>query len=195
MLMATLPASVLLEDLELAFTAYHKAHSGDFSYEVKPLDFNQALKELDDNFIKSEKFSGKIVISFHNPSIRDFLKEFQSECKTEIKLLISSAVFYDQFIVLWQLNEFNEKHQKIRNIIKGDICFFIDNVKKGIDYNSCRTIDTKYGNSEIHKSRWNIPLEDRAKLGLSIYEDTKTNDTHDLLNYYLLKITTVRLTY
>ena len=54
-----------------------------------------ALRELDGNFIKSRKIGGDIVVSFHNPSVKDFMEQFLAQSDTDVVDLFRGAQFYE----------------------------------------------------------------------------------------------------
>jgi hypothetical protein len=65
LVLASMPGEVFLEDLNEAFQAFQSQFSREFQQPFSPRDFPIALKELDDNFTRSERPDQRIIISFH----------------------------------------------------------------------------------------------------------------------------------
>jgi hypothetical protein len=99
--LSTLPNIVTLEDLETAFGAFYPLRQRRFGFSTSSGDWEDALKQLDGNFIKTESVGKHIVVSFHNPSIRDFVEGFLAESDGDVGDLISAAHFYEQYESLW----------------------------------------------------------------------------------------------
>ena len=59
------------------------------------------MKELDANFIRSTKIGDQIVVSFHSPSVRDFMEGFLESSDSDVVDLAQTACFFEQFTSLW----------------------------------------------------------------------------------------------
>ena len=57
---------------------------------------------MDGNFIDTKRVGKDIVVSVHNPSVRDFLEDFLATSEGDVADLISSAHFYEQYVSLWK---------------------------------------------------------------------------------------------
>ena len=66
-----------------------------------PGDWRDALKQLDGNFIATRKIGTDIVISFHNPSVKDFMEGFLAKSDADVIDLFHGARFYEQYAALW----------------------------------------------------------------------------------------------
>ena len=67
--------------------------------EIKPLDFNKNLKQLDDFYLVTDKsdYSNQIFIRFQSPGIKDFLLEYlRTDGNIWITPLFQDAVFFNQ---------------------------------------------------------------------------------------------------
>jgi hypothetical protein len=64
-------------------------------------DWEDALKQLDDNFISSRTFGDDILVFFHNPSVLDFVENFLANSDGDVADLISGAHFYERYTSLW----------------------------------------------------------------------------------------------
>lgn len=93
---ATTDTPVLASDLLLAVDKYRGQIYN--KEKINKLEFNNALKELDDTFIKTSKTKeGETLIRFHNPSIMDYLTNFLSDNPEIVSDLIKSAYFFNQY--------------------------------------------------------------------------------------------------
>ena len=59
-------------------------------------DFNDALRELEGTFIRIQKHKSDTTISFHNPSILDFLTSRISQSESDLRDLLAGCVYFDQ---------------------------------------------------------------------------------------------------
>jgi hypothetical protein len=102
LVLATLADDTKLEVLEEAFRAFYEFRRQRFGFPTKPGDWIDALRELDANFIKTGKIGKDIVVSFHNPSIRDFMEQFLEKSDGDVLDLLRGAHFYEQYVSLWR---------------------------------------------------------------------------------------------
>ncbi len=101
LVLATLADDTKLEILEQAFGTFYEFRRKRFGFATKPGDWVDALRELDGNFIKTAKIGKDIVVSFHNPSIRDFMEQFLAKSDADAVDLMRGAQFYEQYARLW----------------------------------------------------------------------------------------------
>ena len=101
LVLATLPDETRLEDLERAFWAFYGYRQKRFGFATTAGDWDNALRELDANFISNERIGGDIVVSFHSPSIRDFIEQYLARSESDVADLINAVYFYEQFMALW----------------------------------------------------------------------------------------------
>jgi len=102
LVLSTLPDDPLLDDVETAFWAFYRFRQSRFGFATRSSDWNDALRQLDGNFINTRKIGKHLVVSFHNPSIRDFVEDFLSSSEGDVGDLVSSAHFYEQYAILWK---------------------------------------------------------------------------------------------
>lgn len=95
LVLTTMPPLARSEDVERAFRAFHRAVSDRFGQPQVPGDYQRALKELEGTFVSSRMVGQTIVLSFQNPSIRDFMKDVVLTDELLADLILSS-VFYEQ---------------------------------------------------------------------------------------------------
>jgi hypothetical protein len=100
--MGSLPEQILIEDLELAFESFYQYRREKIGFSTSSRDFERALKSLDGNFVKINLLGEKRVVTFHNPSISDFIENYLAESPDDVADLVESSVFIDQFARLWR---------------------------------------------------------------------------------------------
>lgn len=101
MVLATLPDETELKNLEKAFWKFYAFRQRRYGFPTMPGDFDEALKELDGNFIKTARVGDDIVISFHSPSVKDFMEGFLAKSDGEVMDLFRAAEFFEQYGTLW----------------------------------------------------------------------------------------------
>lgn len=89
-LLTSLPLKSEIENVETVFNYYHSEKCKMYNRDFSDRDFRNALKELDGSFIQIDQN----MISFHNPSINDFLKSTILENDFEFKTLCETAVCF-----------------------------------------------------------------------------------------------------
>jgi hypothetical protein len=98
--LASMNDSTSMTILEQSFISMQKYKFRAYGLHVNADDFRKSLKELDGNFIKTSKWGSDFYISFHNPSIRDFIENYLSKNYSEVMAICNSAKFFDQFIAI-----------------------------------------------------------------------------------------------
>lgn len=97
LVLGSLPAQVFMPDAERAFTSAWSRGQGDPLAAAAAPPFMSALRELDGTFIKSERQrTGKFVLSFHNPSIRDFVEYKLRLNGGAAQSILERAAFFEQ---------------------------------------------------------------------------------------------------
>jgi hypothetical protein len=85
----TLPGEADLEDLQEAFEEFHSQRAVRYHYAIQPGDLRDALKELDGNFVFTNKSDGRTFVRFHNPSTTGS-PGFQPVLKANEKLFVAA---------------------------------------------------------------------------------------------------------
>jgi hypothetical protein len=101
LVLSTLPEKVTLADCEIAFWTFYRFRQAKFGFPSSSGDWSDALKQLDGSFITTTSIGRDIVVSFHSPSVRDFVEGFLADSDGDVADLISGAHFYEQFTSLW----------------------------------------------------------------------------------------------
>ena len=102
LVMGTLGDEVRFCDLEAAFQAFYSYRQRKLGFTTRSRDFDNAVKELDGNFIKTSLIGRDRVVTLHNPSLSDFLEYYFAETPADLTDLVESATFFNQFINLWR---------------------------------------------------------------------------------------------
>ena len=105
-----------LEDLKKAFISFHVHLAKRHSYPTNTRDFENAMKELDGNFIHTEQKAGWqtsiLTARFHNPSIKDFLVNWLVGNTSLVFEICEAAVFFRQLGTLWWVNSYTPNRNK-----------------------------------------------------------------------------------
>ena len=102
---------ILLNELEISFDKFYKNMSKEYSFSTSPLDFNRAIKELDNNFTKITMDDDRqSIISFHNPSIRDFLITLITSNTSIKEILIDSLIYFNQVFYAFKNSDEKVEH-------------------------------------------------------------------------------------
>ncbi len=98
-ILISMSEQVLLSDFKVAMENFYKYGGKERGIDFKPLNYRIYLKELENSFIKINITNKKNhYLDFQNPSIKDFLINIIKQDKEIIKLLLSTSMFYNQFI-------------------------------------------------------------------------------------------------
>jgi hypothetical protein len=108
--LVSLSSEVEIADLQLAFVYLYRQ----WYRKEPPLDeFMRALQVLQDTFIQTNKYRELLVVSFHNPSVRDYMLWMLDSRDDHVGMLIASAYFFDQLSALWRYS--NERKVPLGN--------------------------------------------------------------------------------
>jgi len=108
-LLVSLPPKADIVLVNKIFNYYHSEKSKFYTKSFSDNDYRNALKELDGNFIVSKEMR----VSFHNPSVKDFLENYILENDVEFKILCSTAMCFEQCVSLFNLSA-QKEHKLIR---------------------------------------------------------------------------------
>lgn len=99
---------ILVNELKKSFDKFYKSMAREYNFSISPLNFETAIKELDNNFIKiSMDDDCQSIISFFNPSIRDFLTSLINLNDLIKEMLIENLIYFNQ--VFYAFKDQNEK--------------------------------------------------------------------------------------
>lgn len=105
LVLRTLSPRVLIEDWKEAFKAYLEKNYHQLGIMFDEDKWMYAIKILSDCFISTSMQYGEITVSFHNPSVPEFLETYLRERKDIQKMLIGGVIFEEQVYTV-----FNDSH-------------------------------------------------------------------------------------
>lgn len=91
-----LPEETRLDDVTTAYREYQRTLARKYGIPVEKNALKKALAELDDTFLKIRFNRKHQIISFHNPSVLDFMSEILRSNRDEIEDCLQSTVFFEQ---------------------------------------------------------------------------------------------------
>lgn len=94
----SLPSRILLGDLADAVSVYLAATNTPFS----DREFRRSLKILENTMIRiSPLRDGNIVVEYHNPSIRDYMRDYVFGSPPVLSILLGAIYYFQQIEQLW----------------------------------------------------------------------------------------------
>lgn len=180
LVMVTMPSEVFIEDLQEAFQVFHQQQAKEYNFRITSNDFMRALKELDGNFVISERSKERTIIRFHNPSVRDFLEHYISLNELVIRDLIKASIFYDQTEALWKFGESDLDASICRKTIKKYSLEFISALSRTLNSITCQLVNCQSAGSR-YKDRWHESFESRVILVVRVTVALKDSRMTDLL--------------
>jgi hypothetical protein len=98
LVIATMPREVFVDDLASATKAFLSSQG----VVIQEKEFHRALSELQGNFIVVSRDRGNDIVSFHNPSVQDFVEKYLEKNLDQLQTLTKGACFFEQ--VEWICN-------------------------------------------------------------------------------------------
>ena len=145
-------------------------------FPTNPSDWLDALRELDGNFIKTTQIGKDIVVSFHNPSIRDFMEQFLADSDRDAIDLLRGATFYEQYMSLWSgVND--RPYPGIEQAGRE----FLDALGTNLWGPSARMIRSVRGGETIGVTPWAPSNESRAEFFIRVADDVAGRPAADAL--------------
>ena len=189
LVLVSMPESIFLEHLKIAFLSFHSYRRQLHNFDTNESNFSDALKLLDGNFIKTDRAKSfdrneKTIISFHNPSVRDFLQAHLAEYEDDVYDLIKSAVYFEQYEVLWIAHKgsqiYSEEKKSFSNSkfsgIINNHSDFLEGIQKTLDAKSCRLRHYSfYKNTEAEYGVYIPTFEERLLFLLNVTSQIKTS--------------------
>jgi hypothetical protein len=184
----TLPPEVFLVDLETAFNAYRRECANTMGIALKRNDFSRALKELDGNFIATNRSREKLIVRFHNPSVRDFLENYVTKNPEELQFLVRSIVCFDQIRWLWEHQDSRSSSYPFRaKILASFQAEFISRFKLVFDLPSFY-LANYWSSGREYKDRQQASFEERMMLALSVRGEISNNVIQHILDAALTRL-------
>lgn len=145
LVLATMGPAVMYDLWKEAYSYFFKRVHKEANY-LNDSDWNDAVKVLQNNFIKIGKDRKGMHVEFHNPGVNDVLTRYISSNESVRYLLLENACFIEQTFGALR------KDWRIPNtssISKGDIDHFFEAFERlWVDYRSCFTVLFSYSDDE-----------------------------------------------
>lgn len=167
LVLLSLPSELCISDLEIAA----KRFSG-----LEGREFHKSLHELDGTFLVSEKKMGQHLIKFHNPSIRDYVKEYAAGELGVLNRILSQAAFWEQISWFWEERDDAVVGKRIRSVIEGNPAKFLDRLFNSYQSPSCALIQVRtYGTKDVKLKRWDPSIPTRLTIVIKAIPELKTD--------------------
>jgi cytidylate kinase len=165
LLVLTTMGTPMMYDLwKEAYAYFFKRVHKESNY-LNDADWNNAVKVLQNNFIRVGKDISGMYVDFHNPGVFDVLTRYISANESIKYLLLENAYFIEQAFGALREDGRNNSHTTLTPKLIG--YFYQVFERLWDDYRSCRTsLYSSYGNKHYHKS----PLS-RAEVLLRLQKD------------------------
>jgi len=188
LVMSTLPKEVFMEDLEKAFDVFHNKYAKNHGCDIRGVDFEHAIRELESSFVISKKSRERTVVQFVNPSIQDFMTQYIIEQHRCYKDLIDCSIFHEQISWLWDIYQ--------SNIERIGLFYGVDDIAGGIIGRlqftmpgpSCQLVNYTGPGGSMYKDVWPICFEDRAILLAKIAAATNGPAVQSLFDHVVTKL-------
>jgi hypothetical protein len=171
LVLLSLPSEVFLEDLEEAFQSYRKECVKALGVKLYQADFKHALKELDGSFVATNRSKEKLLVRFQNPSVRDFLQNYLISSLEELRLLVRSAVCFEQLYWFWEHQDGGGSHpfrSRIKDSLSAD---YLRGLWSVLVIPSFRLVNYAGPGSSTYKEKYPVSFEDRASLVASVVSE------------------------
>lgn len=87
---------IVLADLQKAFESFFLKRAATFQFPSSPLSFEKSLFELEDSFIRITARGEERIVSFQNPSVLDFVKNWLLSHTSHAWDLLDSVITFEQ---------------------------------------------------------------------------------------------------
>lgn len=185
----TSPDEIKLEDLKDVFDEFVMNYTSIRGSNIGSVDFNNAIKELDDTFVTINLTKAGRCISFHNPSITDFLISYIDRDKFIQSVLIKSSLYIKPLLDNFSIKKIRNKihideslSKDFVNRIANNFSNFRD-VKKGDDIN---TINNLYKVSSFFNNDKDQAIDNMLKDKISNIKYPTNASEYDLSSYIIL---------
>ena len=101
MVLASMGGEVSIESWNKAYSHFGKLTSDQLQLKYDDITWNKTVKILHDCFIRTGRYQGLIVVTFHNPSVRDFIANYIEKSAYTQRLLLEGAFYPEQLTSLY----------------------------------------------------------------------------------------------
>lgn len=175
--LASFPSEALLSEVERIFNDYYSRRSMKLLSPMSPRAFDDALRELDGDFIETTHVAAEWLIEFSNPSIRDFLNAILSSSPTMVEDLLGTAIYFEQLSRIWSARlQITEPARFVSDVV------FVEKLRELISSESPR-IRREYGRggTALKVVRVSSSRSERVLSILEIAEELQTPATRSLV--------------
>lgn len=177
MTLGSMPTPVLLGNLRVAFDSFYEHRRKKLGFPTTSRDFENGLKELDGNFVRTDLVANDPVIDFHNPSVNDYTDSYLGQSVHDVTDLVQSAVFFEQFQQLWAL--LREKRPSWPRECSDD---FVAAFSKRFMAPSCRVFRTYSQGQLLGITLDDVSFERRMALAIEVNDSLKTTASRALFS-------------
>lgn len=108
MVLASMGDEVSIESWNKAYFYFCRSTFGQLQLKYDDITWNKTVKILHDCFIRTGRYQSLIVVTFHNPSVRDFVANYIEKSPYTQRLLLEGALFPEQLTSLY--DEFSSQN-------------------------------------------------------------------------------------
>jgi len=139
---------IYYEDLRTLMVAFASRFSQKYGFSYSGLDFKKAMRELEQCFISVDKakYGDELIVTFHNPSIEDFLINYLRSDEDLIYDILDAAPLFNQFFNIFTLDGSNPV-QMFKTKLRGRIV--VDGTIKELIINRTMSSIAELGSSEL----------------------------------------------
>ena len=109
LILASCGDGIVISDLKEAFESFFLKRAARFNIQAGLLSFEQSLRELEDSFIRITAYGQDRVVSFQNPSVLDFVKNWLLGRSSDVWDLFESVICFEQAQRLLSVLDFVER--------------------------------------------------------------------------------------
>ena len=102
LVLASMGNMVSLENWYIAYSHFCKTSSEEVNLRFDSIIWTRIIKILHDCFIKTKRSKNLIIVSFYNPSVRDFIVNYIGKNQHVQKLLIEGAMYPEQLTYIYE---------------------------------------------------------------------------------------------
>jgi hypothetical protein len=177
---ASMPSQMFLEDCREAFDSFHRNQGRSYGFQVYEQDFMDALKEVDGNFLRTERAKAGTLVAFHNPSVQDFMSHYLVRNGDLLRAILESATFHDQAAWVWRFAIQMLENSTLERFLINNEARLIDSLRRTIQSRSCYVGNIRSGR-EVYKGRWMSSVEERATLIAEVVGRISSQSSMNLL--------------
>jgi hypothetical protein len=183
LLMGALPYEIMLSDLEWSFQPFLLRRKQRFGFQTASGDFANAMRELDGNFIKTAKYGKDWFVTFHNPSVQDYVRRYirDDPSRDIIFDLLASSIFVEQITEAWRVVK--DLHDaRVTNAFLSALA----NIQSLL---SCRMIRTRSGETHLWLSHDSPSFERRVSFIIEVADAIRSARSTEILEAALMPLT------